>query len=107
MKLKKKDLVEVISGEDKGKRGKILEIVKDKDKKQIRAVVEGINLAKKHKKTRSATQPGGVIDLPNPLHLSNLALLCPKCGKMTKIRRQTIEGKRVRICKLCQEMIDG
>jgi large subunit ribosomal protein L24 len=106
MKLRKGDLVEVITGEEKGKRGKILEMVKDKDKKQIRAVVEGINLAKKHKRTQSATSPGGIIDLPNSLHLSNIALLCPKCGKMTKIRRHVIEGKRVRICKLCQEMID-
>lgn len=106
MKLRKSDLVEVITGENKGKRGKILEIIKDKDSKVMRAIVEGINLAKKHKRTRSASQPGGIIDLPNPLDISNLALLCPKCGKMTKVRREVIEGKRTRICKLCQEVID-
>lgn len=106
MKLRKGDLVEVITGEDKGKRGKILEIIKDKDKKQIRIVVEGINLAKKHKKTQRADRPGGIIDLPNSLHISNLALLCPKCAKMTAVRREVIEGKRTRICKLCNEAID-
>ena len=106
MKLKKGDLVEVLSGEDKGKRGKILEIVKDKDKKQIRVVVEGVNLAKKHKKTQRADRPGGIIDLPNSVHVSNLALLCPKCTKMARIRREIIEGKRTRICKECNEVID-
>jgi large subunit ribosomal protein L24 len=106
MKLKKGDLVEVITGEEKGKRGKILEIIKDNDKRVVRAVVEGMNLAKKHKKTRSATQPGGIIDLPNPIDISNIGLLCPKCGKMTKVKREVIEGKRTRVCKLCEEIID-
>jgi len=106
MKLKKGDLVEVITGEDKGKRGKILEIIKDKEKKQIRVVVEGVNLAKKHKKTQRADRPGGIIDLPNSIHTSNLALLCPKCAKMTEVRRTVIEGKRTRICKICNEVID-
>jgi len=106
MKLRKGDLVEVITGVDKGKRGKILEIVKDKKKNQIRAVVEGVNLAKKHKRTQRADRPGGRIDIPNPLHISNLALLCPKCAKMTQVRREVIEGKRTRICKLCNEVVD-
>lgn len=104
MKLKKGDLVEILCGEEKGKRGKILEIIKDK--KMTRVVVEAINLAKKHKKVRSATQPGGIIDLPNPINISNLALLCPKCGKMTKVKRAVVEGKRVRVCKSCEETID-
>jgi len=106
MNLKKGDLVEVITGEDKGKRGKILEVFTDKDKHQTRAVVEGVNLAKKHKRTQRADRPGGIIDLPNSLHISNLALLCPKCGKIAKIKREKIENKRVRVCKLCNEAID-
>ena len=106
MKLKKGDLVELITGEDKGKRGKILGIVKDKDKHQTRIVVEGANLAKKHKKTQRADRPGGIIDLPNSLHISNISLVCPKCGKLAKIRREKTEGKRIRICKLCNEAID-
>lgn len=106
MKLKKGDLVEVLSGESKGKRGKILEIVPSKKKNIIRAVVEGVNLAKKHKKTARADRPGGIIDLPNPLSVSKLGLLCPRCGKITKIKREVIEEKRKRICKLCRELID-
>lgn len=106
MKLKKGDLVEVLSGESKGKRGKILEIMHNKENNIYRAVVEGVNLAKKHKKTARADRPGGIIDLPNPMNISKLGLLCPKCGKITKIRREKIEEKRKRICKLCQELID-
>ncbi|MCX8014780.1 MAG: 50S ribosomal protein L24 [candidate division WOR-3 bacterium] len=106
MKLKKGDLVEVITGDEKGKRGKILEIIKDKTKNQIRAVVEGVNLAKKHKRTHRADRPGGIIDLPNPIDISNLALVCPKCAKITKIKREIIEGKRTRICKLCNEIVE-
>jgi large subunit ribosomal protein L24 len=106
MKIKKGDLVEVITGEDKGKRGKILEIIKDKDKKQVRVIVEGINLAKKHKRTQRADRPGGIIDLPNSLNIANVVLLCPKCSKMTKVRREIVEGKRSRICKICNETID-
>jgi large subunit ribosomal protein L24 len=106
MKLKKGDLVELITGEDKGKRGKILEIIKDKHKKQVRVVVEGLNLAKKHKKTQRADRPGGIIDLPNSVHISNLALLCPKCTKITQVRREIVEGRRTRICKECNETID-
>ncbi|MCX7757518.1 MAG: 50S ribosomal protein L24 [candidate division WOR-3 bacterium] len=106
MMLKKGDLVEVITGEEKGRRGKILEIIKDKKRNLIRAVVEGVNLVKKHKRTVRADRPGGIIEIPSPISISNLGLLCPKCGKITKIRREKIEGKRKRICKLCQEIID-
>lgn len=104
IKIRKGDLVEVISGESKGKRGKILEIIKEKHR--VRAIVEGVNLAKKHKRIQKANQPGGIIDLPNPLDISKLSLVCPKCGKLTKVRRDLVEGKRMRICKLCEEIID-
>lgn len=104
IKIRKGDLVEVISGESKGKRGKILEIIKEKHR--VRAIVEGVNLAKKHKRTQKANQPGGIIDLPNPLDISKLSLVCPKCGKLTKVKRDLVEGKRIRICKLCEEIID-
>ncbi|MCS7258046.1 MAG: 50S ribosomal protein L24, partial [candidate division WOR-3 bacterium] len=97
MMLKKGDLVEVITGEEKGRRGKILEIIKDKKRNLIRAVVEGVNLVKKHKRTVRADRPGGIIEIPSPISISNLGLLCPKCGKITKIRREKIEGKRKRI----------
>ncbi len=105
MQIKKNDVVELITGEEKGKRGKVLRIVKD-EKQMVRLLIDGLNLAKKHQKTRSADKPGGIIDLPNPIAISNVALICPKCGKKTKVRREKKEGRRIRICRLCAEVID-
>lgn len=105
MLIKKNDVVEVITGEEKGKRGKVLRILRDQEK-GIRLLIDGINLAKKHQKTRSADKPGGIIDLPNPIHISNVALICPKCGKKTRVRSEKKEGSRFRICRLCEEAID-
>ncbi|MEO0094186.1 MAG: 50S ribosomal protein L24 [candidate division WOR-3 bacterium] len=105
MHIKKNDVVEVITGEERGKRGKVLRIVPS-EKSGMRLIIDGINLAKKHQKTRSADKPGGIIDLPNPIHISNVVLICPKCGKKTKVRREKKEGRRIRICRLCEEMID-
>ena len=107
MKLRKGDMVEVITGEESGRRGKILRFVKQKKTRKVRAIVDGLNLAKKHQRTRGADKPGGIIDLPNPLDVSNLALLCPKCGKKSKVRRESHEGHRVRICRECDEIIDA
>ena len=106
MRLRKGDLVEVISGEENGRRGKVLRLVTDSKSGRVRAIVDGLNLAKKHQKTRSAGKPGGIIDLPNPIDVSNLALLCPKCGKRSKVRREPHEGRRVRVCRECDEIID-
>ena len=107
MDLRKNDLVEIISGEERGKRGKILRIELDKDSGHIRVIVEGRNLAKKHQKTRGAGKPGGIVDLPNAIDASNVALLCPKCGKRSKMRREPHEGRRVRVCRTCNEIIDS
>jgi large subunit ribosomal protein L24 len=107
MNLRKNDLVEIISGEERGKRGKILRIALDKDTGHIRVIVEGRNLAKKHQKTRGAGKPGGIVDLPNVIDASNVALLCPKCGKRSRVRREPHEGKRVRVCRACDEIIDS
>jgi|UniRef100_A0A7V3PSM8 large subunit ribosomal protein L24 len=106
MKLRKGDVVEVITGEEKGRRGKILRIEWHKESKSYRAIVEGVNLAKKHQRTRGPDKPGGIVDLPNPINISNLVLICPKCGKPAKVRRQEHEGRRVRVCRECEEIID-
>jgi len=106
MRLRKGDMVEVITGEERGRRGKILRIEKDQETGRRRVIVEGLNLAKRHQRPRGTTQPGGIVDLPNPIDESNLALLCPKCGKRTKVRHERHEGRRVRICKQCDEIID-
>ncbi len=106
MNLRKGDLVEVITGEEKGRRGKVLRLESDSKTGRVRAIVDGLNLAKKHQRARSAEKPGGIIDLPNPIDVSNLALLCPKCGKRSKTRREPHEGRRVRVCRECDEIID-
>jgi large subunit ribosomal protein L24 len=105
MNIRKNDVVEVITGEEKGKRGKVLRIVKS-DQQEIRLLIDGLNLAKKHQKTRGAGKPGGIIDLPNPIHVSNVVLICPKCGKKAKVHRDKVEGRRIRICRVCEEAID-
>jgi len=106
MNLRKGDLVEVLVGEDRGRRGKILRVKLDKDNGRYRVYVEGLNLAKKHQRPQGTTKPGGIVDLPNPLDASNVALLCPKCGKRSHVRREEHEGRRVRICRKCDEIID-
>ncbi len=106
MNLRKGDLVEVIAGEDRGRRGKILRVKLTKDSGRYRVFVEGLNLAKKHQRARGTTKPGGIVDLPNSMDASNVALLCPKCGKRSRVRREPHEGRRVRICQKCDEIID-
>ena len=100
--IKKNDLVEVNTGEEKGRRGRVLEIILEKGQ----ALVEGINLVKKHQRARSQTKPSGIVTVPSPLHISNLVLICPKCGKKVKVRREKIENRKVRICRECGEIID-
>jgi large subunit ribosomal protein L24 len=100
--------VEVTRGEDKGKRGKVLRIVHDKKHKQVRILIDGLNMAKRHRRMTRQGQPGGIMDMPVPINVSNVALLCPKCGLKTKVRHETKEGHRVRVCKseTCGEVID-
>ena len=74
--IKKNDLVEVITGEEKERRGRILEVIPEK----TMAIVEGINLVKKHQRARSQAKPSGIVTVPAPIHVSNLVLICPKCG---------------------------
>jgi large subunit ribosomal protein L24 len=103
--VRKHDLVEVTAGKEKGKRGKILEVIVHSG----RARVEKLMMIKKHlKRGRSPTAPqGGIIDEVGSINLSNLMLVCPKCGKPTRTgRRELAEGKRVRFCKKCQEVVD-
>ncbi|MDR0312566.1 MAG: 50S ribosomal protein L24 [Treponema sp.] len=104
-KLKKEDSVQIITGKDKGKRGRILKILRDKD----RVVVEGANIVKKAKKKRNQQDRGGIVELEAPIHVSNVALICKKCGP-TRIGYKFETGKddkptKVRICKKCGEAL--
>jgi large subunit ribosomal protein L24 len=99
-KLKKEDTVEITTGKDKGKRGRILKILRDKD----RVVVEGANIVKKAKKRKNQQDRGGIIEVEAAIHYSNVAIVCKKCGP-TRIGYK-IEGEtKTRICKKCGEVL--
>lgn len=100
--IRKNDLVEVITGEESERRGRVLEVIPEK----AMAIVEGVNLVKKHQRARSQAKPSGIVTVPAPVHVSNLVLICPKCAKKATVRMEKIEKKRVRICKKCGESLE-
>lgn len=101
--IKSDDQVEVIAGKDKGRVGKVLRV----DRKQGRAIVEKINMIKRHTKPNQTVQQGGIIDKEALIQLSNLMLICPKCTKTSRVGRKILEdGSKVRICKKCGEPVD-
>ena len=100
--IKKGDLVYVIAGESKGQQGKVLEVIRKTD----RAIVEGVNMIKKHTKPNAANPQGGIVEKEAPIHVSNLMLKDPKTGKATRIGRKLDEkGKLVRYSKKSGEEI--
>jgi len=102
LKIRKGDLVKVIAGNSKGKEGKILEVIVDKN----RAIVEGANMVSKHTKPNAATPNGGIVKQEAAIHISNLMLVDPKSGKPTRVGRAKNEaGKLVRIAKVSGEEI--
>ena len=102
-KIKKGDKVIVIAGKDKGKKGDVMQIITDEN----RAVVSGVNVAKRHTKAQGANE-GGIIDKLMPIHISNLALIDPKDGKATRVGYKTLDGgKKVRVAKRTGATIDG
>ena len=103
MKIRKNDTVQVATGKDKGKKGKV-RFAYPKDEKVI---VEGINYIKRHTRARGHVRQAGIIELEAPIHISNLMLLCNKCNKPTRVGFSFLEdGKKVRICRSCREVID-
>jgi len=103
MKIRKNDTVIVITGKDRGKRGKVRRAFPDKD----RVIVEGLNMIKRHSRARRAARQAGIIELEAPIHISKVMLVCDKCDKPTRVNfRFLADGKRVRICNSCQEVID-
>ena len=102
MKLKRGDMVEIISGKDRGKRGKVLTALQKSEK----IIVEGVALRKKHQRPRRQGQKGEIINLPSPVHASNAMPLCQHCGRGVRIGYQTLDnGKKVRVCKKCKNEI--
>jgi large subunit ribosomal protein L24 len=102
MKVIKNDTVLVVSGNYKGKKGKVLKVFP----KENRVIVEGVNFIKRHTRPTQKNPQGGIIEKEAPIQASNLLVICPKCDTPSRIGRKVLEnGKRVRICKNCEEMI--
>lgn len=102
--VKKGDKVEVIAGKDKGKKGKVLHILSDKQ----RVLVEGINMIKKHTRPNpQKAQTGGIVTREASLHASNVMFICPNCNRPTRLGHLILEGGiKTRICRKCSEIVD-
>ncbi|MBD3379229.1 MAG: 50S ribosomal protein L24 [Candidatus Omnitrophica bacterium] len=100
--IKKNDTVKVLSGKDRGKTGKVLKIYPDVDK----AIVQGVNFAKKHARRTRQDQQGGIITREAPIHVSNLSVVCKGCSRSTRVGVDILnDGSKVRYCKKCKEVL--
>ncbi len=102
MTIKTGDNVLVITGKDKGKQGKVLEVNRETN----RVTIDGVNVVKRHQKPRSQQDKGGVISKVAPIDASNVMVVCPSCGKPSRVGHKEIDGKKVRICKKCGTSLD-
>ena len=102
--VRKNDNVVVMTGKDRGKKGRVLKVLPEKN----RVVVEGVNVIKRHTKPNPQRQiKGGVVEREAQLHASNVQLVCPECGKATRIGRKILgDGRKVRICRKCEGVVD-
>ena len=97
MRIKKGDTVQVLSGNDKGKKGEVLEVIPKTEK----IVVKGVNVRKKHIKPRKQGEEGGIIPVECAIDSSIVNVVCPKCGKTTRVEYKVENDKKVRVCKKC------
>ena len=102
MNIKKGDTIVVLSGKDKGKQGKILK----SDPKGGKVIVEGVNVAMKHRKPRKQGEEGGIVKMETPIYACKVRLVCPKCGKPTRPAFRILDdGSKARVCRKCGETI--
>ena len=97
MNVRKDDKVIVLSGKDKGKEGKVLSA----DPKAGKVIVEGVNVASRHMKPKKQGDQGGIIKMETPIYVCKVMVVCPKCGKPTRVAHKIESGKSVRVCKKC------
>ncbi|NLZ27490.1 MAG: 50S ribosomal protein L24 [Firmicutes bacterium] len=102
LKIKTGDNVQVLSGKDKGKKGKVIAAY---PRKRL-VKVEGINIIKKHAKPTQKVPQGGIREMEAPMHISKVMILCPACGKTTRVGRKDIGERLIRVCKKCGESLD-
>ena len=102
--IRKNDSVLVTTGKDRGKRGRVLKVLQEKN----RVVIEGVNFIKRHTKPNPQRGiKGGLVEREAPLHASNVQLVCPECGKPTRLGRKILgDGRKVRICRKCEGVVD-
>jgi large subunit ribosomal protein L24 len=101
--VKKNDTVMVIAGRERGKTGKVLRVIPEKQ----RALVERMNLVKRHTKARGATSPHGIVEKEAPIHLSNLMIMCDRCNAPVRMGKRILEdGRSVRVCRGCGDQLD-
>jgi large subunit ribosomal protein L24 len=102
--IKKNDKVKIITGKDKGKIGKVLNVVKKKN----RILIENINIVKRHTRPTASNRQGGIVESEAPIHWSNVMLMCNKCIKPVRIKMKRLDdGKKIRVCRKCNEIIDS
>lgn len=102
MQMRKGDKVLVSTGDDRGKKGKVLKVLPEKDK----VLVEGVNFVKKHTKPNQKNPQGGIVEKEAPIHASNLRVVCPGCGESAGLsRKRDADGKARRVCKSCGETL--
>lgn len=100
MKIRKGDRVRVLTGKDRGAEGEVMAALP----RERKVIVDGVNIAKKHQKPKSATIQGGIIDKDMPIPVANVALVCPSCGKATRVGyRFEPDGTKVRVCRKCEK----
>lgn len=101
--IKKGDMVEITTGKQKGKTGKILRVLRDRNL----VLIEKLNLVKRHTRPTQKVPQGGIVEKEAPIHYSNVLVLCPKCHKGVRFGNKTLaDGTKVRACRKCREMID-
>jgi large subunit ribosomal protein L24 len=101
--IRKNDSVMVIGGKERGKTGKVLRVLPEKDA----LIIERVNMVKRHSKPRGAQQPGGIVEKEAALHASNIMIMCDKCNAPVRIgHKQLGDGKKVRMCRRCGEALD-
>lgn len=103
LNIRKNDKVMVITGREKGKIGTVLKVIPRKD----RAVIEKLNMVKRHTRAGGKSAQGGIIEKESPIHVSNLMLVCGKCAEPARVGKKVLEdGSKVRFCKKCGEIMD-
>lgn len=102
MKIKTNDKVKVVRGKDSGKEGKVIQVFGSENK----VVVEGVNLMKKHARSRKSGDKGQVIELSAPLRVENVMMLCPRCNRTARVGYKMDGDKKKRVCHKCHEFID-